>query len=284
MTCRHTPILAFSTLTYLFEGEIIHRDSLGTKQTIIPGDVNWMTAGRGIVHSERIDPKLREAHRSLHGIQVWVALPKSDEETDPTFEHYPAASIPHLELTGIRVNLIAGSAFGATSPVKIYSRLFYLNIHFMADSNLNFNPESGEISQSPLIVEGISGSRGSTENLLKPGRLENPENPESPKESTTPLEIAFYLMKGQVEINEQAFTGPILIVFKPGSTIETTGASKYQRAHFRRRPPWRNGGIYGGILSLLRGKGSSKPKKSGANNVSPKFPKRQILYHCPNRG
>ncbi|NYZ11680.1 pirin family protein [Azospirillum sp. RWY-5-1] len=114
---RPHPHIGLATVTYLFEGEILHRDSLGTVQPIRPGAVNWMTAGRGIAHSERTAPELRAADNPLSGIQMWVALPKDREETDPAFAHHPADSLPVVEGEGKRVRLIVGSLFGATAPV-----------------------------------------------------------------------------------------------------------------------------------------------------------------------
>lgn len=114
---RPHPHIGLATVTYLFEGEILHRDSLGTVQPIRPGAVNWMTAGRGIAHSERTAPELRATDNPLSGIQMWVALPKDREETDPAFAHHPADSLPLVEGEGMRVRLIVGSLYGATAPV-----------------------------------------------------------------------------------------------------------------------------------------------------------------------
>ncbi|MBB5519173.1 pirin family protein [Amphiplicatus metriothermophilus] len=123
---RPHPHIGLATVTYLFEGEIRHRDSLGFDQIIRPGDVNWMTAGRGIVHSERTDAGLRAKGRRLHGIQSWVALPEAHEEAEPAFHHHPKASLPVVEGKNIRLRLIAGRAYGETSPVKTFSEMFYL--------------------------------------------------------------------------------------------------------------------------------------------------------------
>ena len=122
---RPHPHIGLATVTYLFAGSIVHRDSLGNLQTIQPGAVNWMTAGRGIVHSERSDSELRKQRQKLYGIQIWVALPKQKEETDPDFTHYAAASLPVIEGEGKSVRVIAGSLFGKLSPVHTYSALFY---------------------------------------------------------------------------------------------------------------------------------------------------------------
>src|SRR4051794_7225491 len=122
---RPHPHIGLSTVTYLFDGEILHRDSLGTAQPIRPGDVNWMTAGRGIAHSERTDPALRGRSNRLFGIQSWVALPEAAEETAPDFAHHPAAALPVLDDSGARLRLIAGEGWGARSPVATSSALFY---------------------------------------------------------------------------------------------------------------------------------------------------------------
>jgi redox-sensitive bicupin YhaK (pirin superfamily) len=121
---RPHPHIGLSTVTYLFDGEITHRDSVGSEVAIAPGEVNWMTAGRGITHSERFD-RLRREGGAVHGIQAWVALPKEDEETDPGFWHYGAAGLPTYEADGLWARLIAGEAFGAKSPVKVHSPMFY---------------------------------------------------------------------------------------------------------------------------------------------------------------
>jgi len=122
---RPHPHIGLATVTYLFDGSIVHRDSLGNLQSIEPGAVNWMIAGRGIVHSERSDGELRKAQQKLHGIQVWVARPKQKEETDPDLTHYAAAALPVIEGEGKTVRVIAGSWFGKRSPVNTYSPLFY---------------------------------------------------------------------------------------------------------------------------------------------------------------
>jgi len=125
---RPHPHIGLSTVTYLFEGEILHRDSLGSAQAIRPGDVNWMTAGRGIAHSERTDAALRGHNNRLFGIQSWVALPKTAEETTPGFVHHPAASLPLVEDAGLRLRLIAGAGWGLASPVAVSSPLFYADV------------------------------------------------------------------------------------------------------------------------------------------------------------
>jgi len=123
---RPHPHIGLATVTYLFDGEIMHRDSVGSEQAIRPGEVNWMVAGRGITHSERFERARREGDR-IHGIQAWVALPDEAEETDPGFDHYDAAALPTLHEDGARGRLIAGTAYGAMSTVPVHSPMFYVH-------------------------------------------------------------------------------------------------------------------------------------------------------------
>jgi redox-sensitive bicupin YhaK (pirin superfamily) len=128
---RPHPHIGLATLTYLFAGEIMHRDSVGSEQAIQPGEVNWMIAGRGITHSERFERARREGGR-MNGIQAWVALPREHEETDPAFEHHAAAELPVFEQDGARARLIAGEAMGARAPVRTHSPLFYIHCELAA--------------------------------------------------------------------------------------------------------------------------------------------------------
>lgn len=121
------PHIGLSTVTYLFDGEATHRDSLGVVQVIKPGDVNWMTAGKGVVHAER-GPRDVAVGARLAGIQLWVALPRELEEVEPAFEHYAAANLPSAEEAGVRLRVLAGSLWGLTSPVKTSSPLFYAEV------------------------------------------------------------------------------------------------------------------------------------------------------------
>lgn len=122
------PHIGLSTLTYLFEGAIMHRDSLGTVVEIQPGAVNWMTAGRGIVHSERTPEYLRHTDKKLHGLQIWVAMPKELEESDPSFAHIDADKLPTWQDHGVQYKLVAGTAMGHTSPVPVLSSLFLIEV------------------------------------------------------------------------------------------------------------------------------------------------------------
>ena len=131
MDVRAHPHINLATVTYLFAGTLLHRDSLNVVQEIQPGAVNWMTAGRGVVHSERSE---RSHETTLHGIQTWVALPDEHEETDPWFRHYPATDIPTWQEQGVSITLIAGQAYGRTSPVQTFSPMIYLDISATTDA------------------------------------------------------------------------------------------------------------------------------------------------------
>ncbi len=157
---RPHPHIGLATVTNLFEGELMHRDSLGFAQQIRPGDVNWMTAGRGIVHSERSSPEARDRDLTLHAIQSWVALPRAHEETEPSFHHHGAETLPSLEIDGVRLRLIAGSAYGVTSPVKVFSPTFYLAAEMPAGASLILPSEHEEravhLAAGAVSVEGQS--------------------------------------------------------------------------------------------------------------------------------
>jgi redox-sensitive bicupin YhaK (pirin superfamily) len=162
---RPHPHIGLSTVTYLYEGEILHRDSLGTEQPIAPGDVNWMTAGRGIVHSERTAAERRAASHRLFGIQSWVALPKTHEETTPDFAHHPAASLPMLRDGGVSLRLIAGTGWGERSPVATASELFYGDATLAPGAVL---PLPDHEERAAYVLEGeveVSGDR------FAPGRM-----------------------------------------------------------------------------------------------------------------
>ena len=149
---RPHPHIGLATVTYLFEGEILHRDSLGSVQPIRPGDVNWMTAGRGIAHSERTPPELRKAGSGVHGIQTWVALPRASEEVEPSFFHHPQATLPVVEPPGATVRVIAGRAFGVRSPVAVFTDTLYAAAELDPGASLRVPPEHGE--RGVYVVEG----------------------------------------------------------------------------------------------------------------------------------
>lgn len=133
---RPHPHIGIATVTYLFEGEILHRDSLGSVQLIRPGDINLMVAGRGIVHSERERPEITETAHTLHGLQLWLALPESVEAMEPAFYHYPDASIPAATVNGATVRIMMGSAYGQTSPVQTFSDTLYVEAYLDAGQTL----------------------------------------------------------------------------------------------------------------------------------------------------
>ncbi|HEX6277906.1 MAG TPA: pirin family protein [Polyangiaceae bacterium] len=141
---RPHPHIGLATVTYLFAGEILHRDSLGSVQRIRPGDVNWMIAGRGIVHSERTPPELRGSTGLSHGIQSWVALPIEEEERAPAFEHHPGATIPKTTRDGVELTVVAGSAYGLTAPVTTLSPTLYVHAELEAGSTLDVDDTHDE--------------------------------------------------------------------------------------------------------------------------------------------
>ncbi|HYS50714.1 MAG TPA: pirin family protein, partial [Burkholderiales bacterium] len=138
---RPHPQIGLATVTYLFEGEILHRDSLGTVQAIAPGDVNWMTAGRGIVHSERTAPELRRTGTRLQGLQTSVALPKRNELADPAFSHHPKATLPRVSAPGVELRVVAGRAFGKRSPAPVFSQTLFVGVEI--DAGRAFELEAG---------------------------------------------------------------------------------------------------------------------------------------------
>src|SRR5215208_3670452 len=149
---RPHPHIGLSTVTYLFDGSILHRDSLGSRQPILPGEVNWMTAGRGIAHSERTDPALRNTTNRLFGIQSWVALPKSAEETAPGFVHHAGDSLPSVEDGGVKLRLIAGEGWGLVSPVQVSSPLFYADVALAPDAALPL--PDGHEERAAYVLDG----------------------------------------------------------------------------------------------------------------------------------
>jgi len=158
---RPHPHIGLATVTYLFEGAQMHRDTLGSVQEITPGDVNWMTAGRGIAHSERTGPELRAQGHRLHGIQTWVGLPQKDEESDPHFQHFAAKDLPEREDKGVTLRMITGEAFGLTSPVKTFSPIFYAEARFRPGGSFTVTADHEE--RALFIVEGelqIGGDQG----------------------------------------------------------------------------------------------------------------------------
>lgn len=199
MDVRPHPHIGLATVTYLFQGEILHRDSLGFVQPIAPGDVNWMTAGRGIVHSERTSPELRAKGFAMHGIQSWVALPKDAEEVEPAFHHHPSATLPEWTENGVHLKVVAGTAFGREAPVKVFAPTLYVAAIFPPGASLDLPAEHAEraayVAAGALSVDGdpvdvhqmavfrpgqtlrlTAGARGATVMLLGGAPLDGPRH------------------------------------------------------------------------------------------------------------
>jgi hypothetical protein len=166
MDVRPHPHINLATITYLFEGEIFHRDTLGSAQAIKPGDVNWMNAGKGIAHSERTSAKLRATGSPIAGIQSWIALPEAHEESDPFFVHHDESALPFIEEGGKRVRIIAGALFGKASPVKTFSDLFYADVRL--DENASLPVDADHEERGLYLVSGEIEIAG---DLFAPGRL-----------------------------------------------------------------------------------------------------------------
>ena len=144
MDVRPHPHIGLATVTYLFDGRVVHRDSQGNALEITPGAMNLMTAGRGIAHSERSPLSARQGSEDLFGIQSWIALPQAQEETDPSFQHFEAARLPTIEDDGVRARVIAGSTFGIKSPVGTLSDWLYAEVSLAAGASAPLDPDQGE--------------------------------------------------------------------------------------------------------------------------------------------
>ncbi|NNC98951.1 MAG: pirin family protein [Gammaproteobacteria bacterium] len=142
---RPHPHINLATVTYLFDGEILHRDSLGSEQCIRPGDINLMVAGRGITHSERESEEVNSRQHNLHGLQLWHSLPEADEETAPAFYHYPSADLPGIDLGGVPIRVMMGSAYGVTSPVKTFAETLYVEAQLQTGDTLD-TPQADELA------------------------------------------------------------------------------------------------------------------------------------------
>lgn len=157
---RPHPHIGLSTVSYLLSGQVSHRDSLGVHQLINPGDVNWMTAGRGISHSERFKHPDSFAGGGLELMQLWVALPEADEETDPAFTHYPAADLPVRDEGGVWMRLIAGEAYGMKSPVRTHSPLFYLHTEWQPGARLalpgGYSEQAAYVARGEVEYDGVT--------------------------------------------------------------------------------------------------------------------------------
>ncbi|NPC56730.1 pirin family protein [Caenimonas soli] len=150
---RPHPHIGLATVTYLFDGAMMHRDSLGTEQLIEPGAINWMTSGRGIVHSERRPDALRGKSYVNHGLQLWTALPLDHEEDEPSFSHTPASAIPEVALGDAKVRVLIGQAFGASSPVAVFSQTLYLDVTLPAGGSIELPALAPELALFPVLGE-----------------------------------------------------------------------------------------------------------------------------------
>ena len=175
---RPHPHIGIATVTYLYDGALMHRDSLGSAQRIEPGAVNWMTAGRGIVHSERRPADLTERTYSLHGLQLWVALPQALEETEPAFAHTPAEALPRLAGPGYSGRVLVGHAFGLDSPVVTASSTLYVDLALSAGASLTLQPLARELALYPIDAELAVDGRTVPRHVLaaldaaRPARIE----------------------------------------------------------------------------------------------------------------
>jgi redox-sensitive bicupin YhaK (pirin superfamily) len=165
---RPHPHIGLSTLTYLYDGRMVHRDSLANEQVIKPGEVNWMTAGKGIVHSERIHKDDHNKKIKMEGLQFWVALPDDLEDQDPSFLHYEEPSIPVFKGKGFRVAVIGGKAFDLLSPVQVSSPLVFLNFEVSDDAEIPFKAEKADFEIALYVLKGEVHCEGQT---LKSGQL-----------------------------------------------------------------------------------------------------------------
>ena len=166
---RPHPHIGLSTLTYLYDGEITHRDNLGVKAAIRPGEVNWMTAGRGIVHSERTAPERRLGDEPLHGLQFWVAMPRTKEEIDPSFAHLDGQTLPTIEAEGKKIRVVAGGIFGIRSTLRTLTETLFADVTLQPARRCRSMPSTKSArsmcrparSTSPATVSGPAGSSSS---------------------------------------------------------------------------------------------------------------------------
>lgn len=182
---RPHPHINLATVTYLFEGEILHRDSLGNEQKIRPGDINLMMAGAGIVHSERESDDVRQSRHALHGLQLWLALPEDDEETDPVFIHYPGDDIPAIQVAGVSVRVMMGSAYDVESPVKTYAETLYIEAKLDTGQTLALPPAQ---ERAVYIASGAATLSGASLNTCEMAVLT--DSPDLQLTATKPTRLA----------------------------------------------------------------------------------------------
>jgi len=161
---RPHPHIGLATLTYLYEGEILHRDSVGSEQCIRPGEVNWMSAGHGVVHSERTPPQARAAKRPLHGLQLWVALPIAHEESEPHFFHHGESELPLIQRPGLHARVVAGTFEGRSSPLRTFAAVTFVDLQLEPGAALTLAPTSQELGlyivSGEIAVSGQSVGAG----------------------------------------------------------------------------------------------------------------------------
>jgi redox-sensitive bicupin YhaK (pirin superfamily) len=170
---RPHPHIGLATVTYLFDGAMMHRDSLGTEQLIEPGAINWMTSGRGIVHSERRPAALRDKSYVNHGLQLWAALPREHEEDEPSFAHTPSSAIPEAQVGAAKVRVLIGRAFGSSSPVQTFSQTLYLDVTLPAGGAMTLPALAPELALYPVLGEVLLDGQplpAHTMAVLQPGQ------------------------------------------------------------------------------------------------------------------
>lgn len=198
---RPHPHIGLSTLTYLFEGEIMHRDNLGVTQAIRPGEVNWMTAGKGVVHSERTDPLKKSAGGPMHGMQAWIALPGEKEEMEPAFRHHPEADLPAYSANGLFARLVAGEAYGAKAAVTGESPMFYVHWELAEGATAAPPPGRGPMGYSERAVFVARGAVEVGDRRLVSGQMAVLEPHAEP--TVTALEPSTVMLLGGEPVGER---------------------------------------------------------------------------------
>lgn len=198
MDVRPHPHIGLATVTYLFDGIIRHRDSLGTVADIVPGEVNWMTAGKGIVHSERTPPEVRGAESSLFGIQTWVALPMAHEETEPDFVHLGTKDLPEIQGDGVWMRVIAGTVHGAKSPLPTFSETIYADVQL--DPGARFESPADQEERALYVVSGSLEVEGTDSPRMASGTL--------------------YVLRPDRAVTIRAVDGPARVMLVGGATMD----------------------------------------------------------------
>lgn len=199
MDVRPHPHIGLATVTYLFDGVLRHRDSLGSVVDIVPGEVNWMTAGKGIVHSERTPPRVRGTDSPLFGIQTWVALPRAHEETEPGFVHLGASELPEVQGDGVWMRVIAGTVHGARSPLPTFSETIYADVNL--EDGARFESPADQEERALYVVSGSLEVEGSSDvPRMEPGVL--------------------YVLRPDRAVTVRAVDGPARVMLVGGATMD----------------------------------------------------------------